>query len=85
MYSQNQDLTNGDHSFKNFLKVMWQNNYIQLIIVALAIGGVITWGRDAFVEWWHFYFLMSIPVAMIIIIVAKGLQYWDDLKNGRTR
>lgn len=82
-----QDYTNGDHSFKNWFKIMWGNTYIQLFILGLAFFIGILWNYSAFEgEMWGFWVLISIPSLMMIVIAYKGFyQFWNDLKNGQSR
>ena len=92
------DYTSGDHSFKNWFKIMWKNKYIQLFAVGLA--GIIVqlafWSgmMDMISE--NFYdstmggiitiVTMLLPTFMVSIISYKGFwQFWNDLKNGDSR
>lgn len=92
------DFTNGDHSFRNWFKIMWSNKYIFIFLVALTaiifefiyLDDVIFMIKDNF-----FYsnvggvasiILFSLPWIIISVVSYKGFyQFWKDLKNGRTR
>ncbi|MEK6829556.1 MAG: hypothetical protein AABY15_05550 [Nanoarchaeota archaeon] len=92
------DYLDGDHSFKNWFKIMWKNGYIFIFLVALA--GIITqfvkWDDMMEMVYDNFYYsnfggimciiAMLIPWAIIGIVSYKGFyQFWNDLKNGRSR
>jgi hypothetical protein len=92
------DYTNGDHSFKNWFKIMWGNHYIQIFVIGLA--GLIyqlthlCWCQgilaDAINDGWPAVVLVSmgmlIPIALAGLIAYKGFyQFWNDLKNGTSR
>jgi len=83
-----------DTSFKNFFKIMWSNTYIQIFVVALGISiyELITIG--AIIE--DFKTVQGIDILMNIlayglaptvasIVGYKTMQFWEDLKNGRSR
>jgi membrane protein CcdC involved in cytochrome C biogenesis len=94
----NKDYTNGDHSFKKWFNIMWTNGYIFLFLVGLGciitefimlddvkylisdnfkysnFGGIIT------------IIGLLIPWAITGLVTYKGfIQFWNDLKNGRSR
>lgn len=77
------DPLHGDHSFKMWFKIMWSNWYIQLFVICLlGIGGMICSDLDGF----DLYLGLSVPTAAALVICYKGFyQFWDDLKNGRSR
>jgi hypothetical protein len=92
------DYLDGDHSFKNWFRIMWKNSFIFLFLVGL--GGMITqlvlWNDMIEMIRENFAFetfggimtiiAMLIPPAMVGIIAYKGFwQFWNDLKNGRSR
>lgn len=76
-----EDFLNGDHSFKKWFEIMWDNGYIPLFAVALIAFGTIfltLQGSDLWVS--------VLPLAVMGIIAYKGFyQFWNDLKNGRSR
>lgn len=89
------DYTGGDHSFKNWFKIMWQNSYIQLF--ALFLGLLILqithfkWCVDVWKDCHSDGVIgtiaasigMAIPIAGASIIAYKAFfQYWRDLRNG---
>ena len=77
------DPLHGDHSFKMWFKIMWMNYYIQLFIICLAaIGLVLSSDLDGL----DLILALAIPTAAALVICYKGFyQFWDDLKNGRSR
>lgn len=92
------DYLDGDHSFKNWFKIMWGNGYIFGFLLGLAgiVTQLIFW--DSMIEMvkeniangaWEGIMIvvaMLIPPAMVAIISYKGLwQFWNDLKNGKSR
>ena len=92
------DFLDGDHSFKNWFKIMWGNHYIHIFVVALAItiyelcvfSKVVDTVQENFMvgvaEGIMTTMGVSIPPAITIIVAYKGFyQFWNDLKNGRSR
>lgn len=80
---ENKDLLNGDHSFKMWFSIMWKNFYIQLFFIALFAIGFVFYLFDNEPE---FYIALTVPSLAAVIIVFKGFyQFWQDLKNGRSR
>lgn len=90
------DFTNGDHSFKNWLKIMWQNNYIQIFSVAFTILIVeifnmdgcmaLCYGNNGFFPSLFAVILLLLPITVASIVAYKGFyQFWSDLKSGNTR
>lgn len=92
---QNKDFLNGDHSFKNWLKIMWKSKAILIFI----IGVIVTVGMFANaneilsymdkddivgVIFTVFGFLIG-PMIVLIVAYKSFYQHWDDLKNGRSR
>jgi hypothetical protein len=76
-----EDFLNGDHSFKKWFKIMWSNGYIALFIVAAIAFGAILFTLQGSELW-----ISILPVAMMAVIAYKGFyQFWNDLKNGRSR
>ena len=74
------DYTNGDHSFKNWFKIMWANSYIQLFLVAVVILFIVIFGLPD--QLW----VLTFPITMMGVIIYKGFyQFWKDLINGRSR
>lgn len=93
------DFLDGDFSFKNWFKIMWQNTYIQLFIVGFGVtvyelcifNQVIDCVNENFDAGGTFGGIATIigvcicPI-MAIVIAYKGFyQYWKDLKNGISR
>lgn len=76
------DPLKGDHSFIMWFKIMWMNWYIQLFAICLmAIGVVVTTLSDI-----ELILGLAIPTASAIVIAYKGFyQFWNDLKNKRSR
>ena len=80
-----QDYLNGDHSFKMWFKIMWQNQFIQTFIGALVLAILFIIYYDGDFDW-IYVVALSIPVSAMVLIAYKGFyQFWDDLKNGRSR
>lgn len=92
------DYTGGDHSFKNWFKIMWQNSYIQLF--ALFFGLLVLqithfkWCVDVWKDCHADGVIgtiaasigMAIPITGTLIILFKGfMQFWRDLKSGNSR
>ena len=90
------DFLDGDHSFKKWFKIMWENHYIQIFIVAFGvtiyelctfqnivdsvanadgIAGIIMSGMGVLIA----------PVLTIVVAYKGFYQFWNDLKNGRSR
>lgn len=92
------DFLNGDHSFRNWFRIMWKNGYIFLFLVAIGaitaefifLKELIYTIKDNFYDSTFggiatiFGFL--IPWMIAVIISYKVFwQFWNDLKNGRSR
>lgn len=72
------DYSNGDHSFKQWFKLMWKEFYFQLFVAGLAvlIGGIVIGA----------WLLKIIGLLVCTVIGYKGLyQRWQDFINGRSR
>jgi len=97
--TKKRDSLNGDHSFKNWFKIMWKNGYIFIFLVGL-VGTILEivnfgWVKETIegVASMDGVFLgiftglgLSVPPLMLGIVVWKGfIQFWNDLKNGRSR
>lgn len=69
--------------FKAWFKIMWQNFYIQIFVIAVAFFiGILTQIDGSFM----FYVILAIPVLMMIVIGYKGFyQFWRDLQQGTSR
>lgn len=82
---QEKDYLNGDHSFKMWFKIMWQNHYIQTFIAALILAIMfVTFYDDEFN--FGFFVGLSVPVSIMATIAYKGFyQFWNDLKKGQSR
>ena len=96
--SNKRDALNGDHSFKNWFKIMWKNGYIFLFLVGLSgmIVQLANWGDmiDMISENFSYStfggiaaaLAMLLPTMITGIVTYKGfIQFWNDLKNGRGR
>lgn len=92
------DYLDGDHSFRNWFKIMWGNGYIFLFLVgfSLMITQVVAWKevvelvKDNYANGVGTAIMITVamllPLAMTAVIGYKGLyQFWNDLKNGRSR
>ena len=92
------EFEDGDHSFKKWFSIMWKNGYIFLFLVGLGamITQLVMW--DEMMEmvrenysWstWGAIMVtigMLMPAAIASVIAYKGFwQFWNDLKNGRSR
>ena len=83
------DLTNGDHSFKNWFRIMERNGYVTIFVIMLA--ATIAFGffpRILDIEpdsTWR-WILLAFFGGITLLISYKGFyQKWKDLKNGRSR
>lgn len=75
------DFTNGDHSFKNWFKIMWSNGYIQIFAAALLAFFLILFNLSGTQLW-----VLLLPILIMGVVGYKGFyQFWNDLKNGRSR
>ena len=87
--NKKKDLTNGNHSFKNWFRIMKENGYVLrfiiMLIATVAFGffpEILDIGPDSAWRWIMLAFLGGIT----ILISYKGFyQKWNDLKNGRSR
>ena len=70
--------------FNTWFKIMWNNFFIQLFMISLAFIAltILLYGEiDT-----GFFIAISIPALAAIITVYKGFyQFWNDLKNNRSR
>lgn len=81
----NKDFLNGDHSFKMWFSIMWKNFFIQLFLIAIFAIGLVVFLFDE-ERGFDFYLALTVPSLAAIIIAFKGFyQFWQDLKNGRSR
>lgn len=72
------DYSNGDHSFKQWFKLMWSETYFQLFIAGLAV----------IILGYYFSSILfgGIGVLMCGVLGYKGFyQRWIDFINGRSR
>ncbi len=67
-----------NQTLRNWFALMWQNFYIQLVIIAigfiigLLVTGAILWSL--------------LPLAICGVVTYKGFyQFWNDMKNGTSR
>jgi len=93
------DFLNGDFSFKNWFKIMWGNHYIQIFLVAFGvlIYELTKVGEIGDIVSENFYsggvaggiftiIGLSLPLVVSVVVAYKGFwQFWNDLKNGRSR
>jgi len=92
------DYLDGDHSFKNWFKIMWENKFIQLFSIfsimlimelfnlEFAVESISNAYNDYVFAGILVGFGFAIPPLGIIIIGYKGFyQFWNDLKNGISR
>jgi hypothetical protein len=92
------DYTGGDHSFKNWFKIMWQNHFIQLFVLFFTLVILQLINFSWCVETWYdchsdgiigtiaVSIGMAIPFSGASIIAYKAFfQYWRDLKSGNSR
>ena len=81
---EDKDLLNGDHSSKMWFSIMWRNSYIQFFFIALFAIGLVLYLFDQ--RGTEFYLAIAVPFLAAAIIAYKGFyQFWNDLKNGRSR
>jgi len=84
------DLTEGDHSFKNWLRIVGkENSYLLMFVIFLAATIVSVFFPNTIGampdETWNLY-IAGFTGLITILIGYKGLyQKWNDLKNGRVR
>lgn len=92
------DFTNGDHSWKNWVRVMWGVRYLQLFAIgfALLIAQLFNlgWCYDAYSNAADDGVLaimltsvgMFIPLTICCVIAYKGFyQFWQDQTHGISR
>lgn len=76
-----QDYTGGDHSFKKWFEIMWDNGYIPLFAVAAIAFSTVFLTLQGSDLW-----ISVLPAAVMVLIAYKGFyQFWKDLKNGKSR
>ena len=77
------DLLKGDHSFTMWFKIMWRNWFIQLFVLCLVCIATILCSD---MESPELYIGLAVPIASASVICYKGFyQFWNDLKNNRSR
>lgn len=84
-----------DDSFSNFWTIMWKkNHYIQIFLVAfgITIYELITikdvmyhFATDTGVDAVMNYIAYGMAPLVAGIVAFKTMQFWNDLKNGRSR
>ena len=87
-----------DNSAKNFFSVMWKkNHFLQILIVAIAILVYqlinIEWCIGSFYEAVNdnvFVLIfvsmaMLLPIIVTVTMIYKIGQFWDDLKQDKSR
>lgn len=69
--------------FKMWFSIMWRNWYIQLFAICIAfIVLVFTSGLENI----DFILALTLPIVTALVIAFKGFyQFWNDLKNDRSR
>jgi hypothetical protein len=89
--AKKKDYLDGDHSFKKWFSIMWKNGYIFLFSLFLLISVVFSLFPEAVMmegteytgsRWGIFGFGL---LGMGIIAYKGFWQFWNDLKNGRSR
>lgn len=79
------DFTGGDHSFKKFFQIMWQNFYIQLFLIFAILTGVLLIKKMAMgypdIGWFFCFYLCA---GASVIMVVEMIRFWDNLKNGKS-
>jgi len=96
--SNKRDALNGDHSFKNWFKIMWKNGYIFIFLVGFSgmIVQLANWSDMTEMIGENFSystlggiaatFAMLLPTMITGVVTYKGfIQFWNDLKNGNSR
>ena len=69
--------------FKMWFKIMWRNWYIQLFAICIAFIFLVC---ASGLEYIDFLLAITLPVAAAIVIAFKGFyQFWNDLKNDKSR
>ena len=69
--------------FKMWFSIMWRNWYIQLFAICIAFIVIVC---ASGLEYMDFFLAIAIPVAAALVIAFKGFyQFWNDLKNDRSR
>ena len=69
--------------FKMWFKIMWMNWYIQLFAICIAFIFLVCVSGLENID---FLLAITLPVAAAIVIAFKGFyQFWNDLRNGRSR
>lgn len=85
MEEKSKDLLNGDHSFKMWFSLMYKNFFFQLFLIAIFAIALVALLYDEEKDF-RFYLAIGIPALAAIIIAYKGFfQFWNDMKNGRSR
>jgi hypothetical protein len=87
-----------ENSFKYWFALQWQNKYIQIFFVFFTlltlqlINFETVWGwlidsyKDSTMTGIFVTPFMFLPLAGVLIVAYKGFyQYFNDLKNGRSR
>jgi len=88
------DFTEGDHSFKNWFKMMRQNKYILVFIIGMigVITQIVMWDDVVYTvkDNFSFEFMggiftligMLIPISMVTIVSYFGFyKLWNRLKG----
>lgn len=69
--------------FKMWFKIMWMNWYIQLFIISLAAITLVLYSD---LEGLDLVLAITLPTASASVIAFKGFyQFWNDLRNDRSR
>lgn len=72
-------------TFKDWLKLMNNNNYITLFVIGLAFFIGILSQYEKFTPVIGFYIVIAIPTLMMIIIAYKGFyKHWKEMQNKKS-
>lgn len=87
--AKKEDFTGGDHSFKNWLRLMFENNYLLLFVVFLAATIVSAFFPSVLGmmpdENWNWFFVGFFGLILLIVVYKGFYQKWDYLKKGKSR
>ena len=69
--------------FKMWFSIMWRNWYIQLFAICIAFIVLVCVSG---LEYMDFFLAITLPIVTALVIAYKGFyQFWNDLKNDRSR
>ena len=78
------DFLNGDFSFKNWFRIMWDNNYIQIFLTALITNILFLIFPDVAGDG-QVFVVVFLSIIKLVVAYKGFYQKWNDLKNGRSR